>query len=144
MAKAVEHIRDEPAVPALVVALNDPQDNVRQSAVDALGMIGPDAAPAVPALVAVLNDPEDKVGWIAASALGKIGPDAAPAVPALVAALNGPSARWTAAGDRATAAAAAIRANKAQADLAERGHCDNLQRRRAGAPAGAATRCSVV
>ena len=24
------------------------------------------------------------------------------------------------------------------------GHCDNLQRRRAGAPAGAATRCSVV
>ena len=50
---------------------------------------------------------------------GKIGPDAAPAVPALVAALNGPSARWTAAGDRATAAAAAIRANKAQADLAE-------------------------
>ena len=34
-----------------------------------------------------------------------------------------------------------IRANKAQADLlAERGHCDNLQRRRAGAPAGAATR----
>jgi hypothetical protein len=30
------------------------------------------------------------------------------------------------AGDRATAAAAAIRANKAQADLAERGHCDNL------------------
>ena len=26
----------------------------------------------------------------------------------------------------------------------ERGHCDNLQRRRAGAPAGAATRCSVV
>ena len=43
-----------------------------------------------------------------------------------------------------TAAAAAIRANKEQADLAERGHCDNLRRRRAGAPAGAATRCSVV
>jgi hypothetical protein len=38
----------------------------------------------------------------------------------------------------------AIRADKAQADLAERGHCDNLQRRRAGAPAGAATRCGVV
>ena len=33
---------------------------------------------------------------------------------------------------------------KAQADLAERGHCDNLQRRRAGAPAGTATRRSVV
>jgi hypothetical protein len=31
-----------------------------------------------------------------------------------------------------------------QADLAERGHCDDLQRRRAGAPAGAATRRSVV
>ena len=48
------------------------------------------------------------------------------------------------AGDRATASAAAIRANKSQPDLAERGHCDNVQRRRAGAPAGAATRRSVV
>jgi phage terminase large subunit-like protein len=48
------------------------------------------------------------------------------------------------AGDRATAAAAALPADQAPADLAERGHCDNLQRRRAGAPARAATRRSMV
>jgi hypothetical protein len=36
------------------------------------------------------------------------------------------------------------RANKAQADLAERGHCDNVQRRRAGAPAGAAAGRGLV
>jgi hypothetical protein len=42
-------------VPALVKALNDESSTVREAAVEALGMIGPDAAEAVPALIQTLR-----------------------------------------------------------------------------------------
>ncbi len=60
---------------------------VRASAAEALGKIGPDAVDATPALVAALYDPGENVRASAAEALGKIGPAAAAAAPALLAAL---------------------------------------------------------
>ena len=67
-----------------------PIRDVRRSAADALGKIGPPAAEAVPALAAALHDPDEDVRRSAADALGKIGPAAAEAVPALAAALHDP------------------------------------------------------
>ena len=101
------------AVPALIVALGDPEPGVRQWAARALGRIGPEAEDAVPALIKSLGDPYrpvhapaslalSRIGkpavapltrllnhadwelrFNAAWTLGRIGPAAAPAVPAL-------------------------------------------------------------
>jgi HEAT repeat protein len=87
----------QPAVAALVSALDDPRAEVRGRAAWALGEIGPDARTAVPGLVALARDAE--VGWQVIDALGKIGPEARAALPALREALRGEnaSARWRAA-----------------------------------------------
>jgi hypothetical protein len=79
-----------PALEALIVALKDPNRDVRHNAAIALGHLGPKAAPAVPALIEALKDKDFVVLFRAAvaEALGEIGPQAKPAVPALVEALK--------------------------------------------------------
>lgn len=78
----------EPAVPALVEALQSPDPNLRQQAADTLARIGPAASTAVPALTALLDDPDPRVKKSAVRALGQIGPAAANAVPSLMRALE--------------------------------------------------------
>jgi hypothetical protein len=71
------------AVPALIEALRDSADDVRQGAASALGKIGPAAAAAVPALIEALRDSNNDVRLEAVRALGEIGPCAPEAVAAL-------------------------------------------------------------
>jgi HEAT repeats len=78
----------EPAVPALVGALSDPEVNVRVQAARALARIGPPAKAAVLALTKALDDPDAGVRQNAARALGQIGPDARDAVPELIRSLK--------------------------------------------------------
>ncbi|MCZ6676829.1 MAG: HEAT repeat domain-containing protein [Candidatus Poribacteria bacterium] len=73
----------ESAVPALIAAINDADEWVRQNAVAALGRIGDPAA--VPALIEALNDEDERIRERAIVSLGLIGK---PAVPALVEALR--------------------------------------------------------
>ena len=76
------------AVPALLAALSDDDEEARKWVVLTLGEIGPAAEPAIPALVAELKDEDEEVRRSAILALGRIGPAAEPAIPALVAALK--------------------------------------------------------
>ena len=82
--------RAKPAVPALVGALADPEEDVRHSAARALGATAAGEAIAVPALVRALNDPAGRVRGASAEALGEIGAVAQTAVPALVEKLKDP------------------------------------------------------
>jgi serine/threonine-protein kinase len=75
------------AVPVLVAALRDRNDQVRWRSAEALGKIGPDAAEAVPALADAL-DRSDLLSQEAAKALGRMGAAARPAVNALASALT--------------------------------------------------------
>lgn len=93
----IDPARAKAALPVLVRALADKDDNIRLgatitlaralghiapkadaearwSAAEALGHIGPEAGAAVSALVAALKDGQDFVRWQAAAALGGIGP----------------------------------------------------------------------
>ena len=74
------------AVPPLEQASAADRARVRQGALRALGLIGPEAASALPLLTAALGDPEPAVRESAAEALGRLGPSAAPAVEPLIAA----------------------------------------------------------
>jgi hypothetical protein len=87
------------AVPALVEALKDQNQDVRGWAVHGLSRIGPAA---MPGLVEALKNQDAGVSGTAARALGRIGPAAADAVPALVEALKNQNAevRGEAAGAR--------------------------------------------
>jgi transglutaminase-like putative cysteine protease len=78
----------EPAVPALVSALSDPDPKVRLQAARALARIGPPARDAVPALTRALDDTDLAVRANAARALGQIGPNASSAVPDLIRSLK--------------------------------------------------------
>jgi HEAT repeat protein len=78
-------IRD--AVPALAVALQDPDCRVRHKTAVTLERIGREAEAAVPNLIEALSDEDDFVREWAAHALGAIGPAAAQAIPALTEAL---------------------------------------------------------
>ena len=60
------------AVPALILALNDPEASVRFPVCIALREIGPDAKEAVPALTKALDDRNDDVSAMARKALIKI------------------------------------------------------------------------
>jgi HEAT repeat protein len=73
------------AMPALMDALNDPEDSIRCVAALALGQM--QAASAIPALTLLLADPSGWVRGAAADALALIGE---PAVPALGEALQDP------------------------------------------------------
>jgi HEAT repeat protein len=57
---------------------------IRISAINALGEIGPKATPAKPLMIRALEDKDWYVRKSAVEALGKIGPEAAPAVPTLI------------------------------------------------------------
>jgi HEAT repeat protein len=77
------------AVPALVTALKDDNEAVRQAAAHALQLIGEGAKDSVPALIDALS--HDRNGGVRADAartLGAIGPPAVVAIPALVDALR--------------------------------------------------------
>lgn len=88
-ADALARIGD-PAVPALIETLRDPDPSIRAQAAKAFARMGPKAAPAVPELILALNDDEREVRQGAARALGQIGPGAEEAVPALIKALKDP------------------------------------------------------
>ncbi|MGO8672507.1 MAG: HEAT repeat domain-containing protein [Capsulimonadaceae bacterium] len=62
-----------PVVAALAQAVNDTDQDVRLSVVDALGEIGPSAKQAVRAIIPLLHDPDVDVRVHAASTLGNIG-----------------------------------------------------------------------
>ena len=77
-----------PAIPALAKALKDSDANVRSSAAYVLGGIGAEAKTALPQLVPLLKDSDANVRSSAASALGTIGAEAKTAVPQLVSLLK--------------------------------------------------------
>jgi HEAT repeat protein len=85
-----------PAVPALIEALKDDDEDVRRAAAGALGEIGDPQA--VPALIEALKDDDEYVRRAAVGALGKIGD--LQAVPALLEALKDRDeyVRWAAVG----------------------------------------------
>ena len=60
------------AVPVLIQALNDPDDNVRRNTVEVLRLIGSEAKEVVSGLIQALNDPNKSVRRNAAWALKKI------------------------------------------------------------------------
>jgi HEAT repeat protein len=81
------------AVPALTVALSDPDGDVRRAAVAALRAVQPQVKPSkelVQAVVADLADPDDNVRLTAVRTLGKMGSAANAALPALQPLLNDP------------------------------------------------------
>src|SRR5260370_3912324 len=80
----------EPAVPALLKALDHPDKTVRFYAVWALGLAGPGARSATPAVIKALSDKDKEVQYKAAFALGRLGADSDEAAAALIGALNGP------------------------------------------------------
>ena len=64
-----------PAVPTLVGALDSDEISVRQSAIEALGEIGPEARDAVPALTQIVTtDESTAVKYAARKALASIQP----------------------------------------------------------------------
>ncbi len=61
-------------IPALIAALGDKSDNVRQSAVIGLGSFGEQAKDAIPALEAMRRDPDVRVREAVGVALYRIDP----------------------------------------------------------------------
>jgi HEAT repeat protein len=76
------------AVPPLVVALSDADNELRLEAVAALERIGPDAAAAVPALVRMVDNKLPTVRRAAAAALVQIDPAGEHAAAAVLAAVR--------------------------------------------------------
>jgi hypothetical protein len=90
--KAALHALRTPAgVLGVIVALKDSDVDVRATAAQALGKIGPAAKKAVPDLLTALRDEDEDVRAAAAAALGKIGPVTKEVVPALTEALKDPA-----------------------------------------------------
>jgi HEAT repeat protein len=76
----------KPAIPELVEALHDQDDDIRMWAAITLGQIGPSAGSAVESLISMLQVEENtQVILCAVRSLGEIGPGARPALPALTA-----------------------------------------------------------
>jgi HEAT repeat protein len=73
-----------PAVPYLIEALKDKNEQIRSRSAVVLGKIMPPAPEAVAALAGLLRDDSSAVRWSAAEALGFLGPEAAAAVPHLM------------------------------------------------------------
>jgi HEAT repeat protein len=91
-AEAAEALGDfgadgKPALPALLVALGDEGERVRQNALRAIIAIGPDEK-AIQPLTNSLKDSDNEVRALSANALGSLGPPARPSVPALREALH--------------------------------------------------------
>lgn len=79
------------SLPALTIALQDPDSRTRALAAQAIGNIGAGAAQAVPALVKLLASDDEGLRSSACIGLGGIGPPARDALPALRVALADPS-----------------------------------------------------
>jgi HEAT repeat protein len=77
------------AVPTIAKMLGNPDKYVRRHAVWALGKLGPQAAPALPDLCRALRDSDPRTASGAAQALGELGPAGASAVPDLAEAMRG-------------------------------------------------------
>jgi HEAT repeat protein len=80
--RTLGQIQDPRVIEILIADLNDPNENLRQAAIEALVQIG---APAVNDLVCVLGAEEKGIRFAAAIALGQIG---APALEALLSVLS--------------------------------------------------------
>jgi HEAT repeat protein len=88
-AQALGHIRRSRAVvPALIDAVHDPDYQVREEVVVALGRLGPRAQSAVPVLIDGLKDKDGGVRERSADSLGKIGCENDTVIPALIDALK--------------------------------------------------------
>ena len=74
-----------PAVSVLVNVLSHKRPDVRATAADALGHIGPSATDATPDLIHLLKDQDRDVRYHAVRALHEFGQKAKPAIPALTA-----------------------------------------------------------
>ncbi len=85
---AVDAENAKDIVAKLIVALKDPDAEVRAQACATLGEFQKNAEPAIPHLLAACGDKSDMVPKAAAEALGKLG---APALPALTTALQDPN-----------------------------------------------------
>ncbi len=114
----------EPAVPALVDLLRDPDPSYRANAARTFWAMGARAGSAAPALGEALADSDTAVRVGAAMALDNMGPAAAPAVPALVKGLRDPSGevrQWAARalGSIGSAAESAVPALERAAKLEE-------------------------
>lgn len=97
-------------VPILVEWLRSGDSSeIRWTAVELLGRLGPDAADAGEALLGALNDPDPHVQSVAAEVIPKVGTPPGQAIPALAGLLDGP---------HAPVAAYAISVYKAQAEPA--------------------------
>lgn len=114
-AYALGHIRRSRAVvPALLADMHDPDYQVREEVVVALGRLGPRAQSAVPALIEALKDKDGGVRERAADALGKVGCENENVIPALMDALKEKDVRLHAAralggfGGKAKAAVSAL------------------------------------
>src|SRR5262245_9476054 len=81
--KTLGKIHAVEALEALIGALSDPSELVREHAAEALGDLGPAAAAGVEPLKAALRDPYVKVRRDAARSLGQIGAAAKSAIPLL-------------------------------------------------------------
>ncbi len=77
------------ALPVLMQLLGHGCKYVRRNAVWAITKLGPSATTAIPALCNSLKDPDPRTGGGAAQALGAIGPAAADAIPALAETMRG-------------------------------------------------------
>lgn len=82
----------KPAIPALLVALQDPDPSVRFQASASLKEIGPGADAVAPLAIALRTGDADSRAMVA-EVLGQMGPDASAAVPDLTGALGDPSER---------------------------------------------------
>jgi HEAT repeat protein len=90
--------KKKPAIPALILSLNDKDEEVRGFAVQGLRNIGPDAKAAVPALLAGLKDEANRsFHKDIIDALGEMGPAAKVAIPTIQDALKDAKLRRSAA-----------------------------------------------
>jgi len=88
---APEPLNVKPFLPALTIALRDPDERVKALSAQALEHVGPDAVVAVPDLLRLLADPSVGLRNSACIGLAGIGPAASEALPALQRALSDPS-----------------------------------------------------
>src|SRR5215471_9302105 len=78
---ALGALKDASAVPDLITALKDKDDQVRARAAESLWSIGAKAKEAIPALTFALKDKKTDVRLSAAGALGEMAPEAETAIP---------------------------------------------------------------
>jgi len=76
VAQALAYIGKD-SVPGLLIALKDSDEEVRMTALDALGRIGPRDPEVLPALLGALKDPGERIRLTAVTSLSRLDPKAA-------------------------------------------------------------------